>query len=97
VDQMNRDGATKLRASHPQSLEEEDQRVERVYQSSLVEEWEAYADTTWRAGSDQAAFRPDLGQMMLGYVTRDGCRGRGDDIEHIPGQCGAARGGYCVG
>lgn len=86
ADEMNRAGASKFMPVTEQ--EEDDAYVNRVYNEWLASQWETY-----EAEDEDSLFENEqtpLGRPVpkkprtLGYVTKDGCRGKGDDIEHIP-------------
>lgn len=85
--QMNLAGPSRIATEkHHLTREEEDQRVERIYQEWLMTQWTDYASAN-QEGGDQLILHGQRGQeRTLGYVTKDACPGRGDDIEHIPGE-----------
>lgn len=71
--------------------EKDDAHVDQVYNQWLASQWDTYVQTE---GADYVfdddAQKPFDGRPIpkkpktLGYVTHDACRGKGDDIEHIP-------------
>lgn len=86
ADEMNRAGASKLL---PMSAREETEaHVQRVYNEWLASQWETYhmeSEATLFEDEQTPLGRPiPKKPKTLGYVTRDACRGKGDDIEHIP-------------
>ncbi|KAK8858734.1 hypothetical protein IAR55_002963 [Kwoniella newhampshirensis] len=91
TDQLNRAGASKLLPTVPSSQAEEEQRVRETYSEWMRSQWEDYVQlqavedgvkdgqqTVMSNGND--AKKPST----LGYVTKDACPDKGDDIEHIP-------------
>ncbi|GMK53759.1 hypothetical protein CspeluHIS016_0103450 [Cutaneotrichosporon spelunceum] len=89
ADEMNRAGASKLLPMSPR--EEDEAHVQQVYNEWLASQWEDYVQN----GGEEDLFEAEQGQKplsrplpskpkTLGYVTRDACVGKGDDIEHIP-------------
>ena len=73
---------------------EDDLSVRREYDRWLADQREAYEAEYHALEGDEGA---RSGQVVLGrtkgltpgYVTRDACKGKGDDIEHIPRECSA--------
>lgn len=70
---------------------EDDLRVKREYDNWLAgqrEEYEGSAEFTYGMEGNQVVLgdngRRGKHGLTLGYVTRDACVGKGDDIEHIP-------------
>lgn len=78
---MNRAGPSKIAALSPQ--EEEEAHVREVYEEWLASQWEDHVASRLLDGTDEVVFSNKKPQT-LGYVTRDACHGKGDDIEHIP-------------
>ncbi|KAE8538919.1 hypothetical protein D1P53_005287 [Cryptococcus gattii VGV] len=86
TDQMNRAGASKLMPTSPVTPYEEEQRVKRIYDKWMYEQWQAYEREIAQEGDTQKVM-VDKGKdkpRTLGHVTRDKCPGTGDDIAHIP-------------
>lgn len=75
--EMNRAGTSKLLPE-----EDDDAHVHRVYSEWLADQWERYEAEEARQDTAQVPFA--VKPRTLGYVTHDSCRGKGDDIEHIP-------------
>ncbi|ODN81879.1 hypothetical protein L202_02229 [Cryptococcus amylolentus CBS 6039] len=95
TDQMNRNGASKLVPSlTPSTPVEEEARVQRIYQDWMKEQALDYElqqeETRLRTvgRGDQAVLGLEgvsqAKPRTLGFVTKDKCPGKGDDIEHIP-------------
>ncbi|WVR06502.1 hypothetical protein IAU60_003533 [Kwoniella sp. DSM 27419] len=94
TEQMNRAGASKLAPGVPLSPAEEEERVQRLYRAWTAEQLEEYERAQTAELEDvngaQAVFSTHGGReksekpRTLGFVTKDKCPGRGDDIEHIP-------------
>jgi hypothetical protein len=91
--ELNRAGASRLlpSSSLPRTKEEVEKNVDAVYGAWLEEQYEAYLSSSVGQGSGQVVFSDkyhgDGGKDLptMGYVTRDLCPGRGDDIDHVPG------------
>nr|KIR89221.1 vacuolar protein [Cryptococcus tetragattii IND107] len=86
TDQMNRAGASKLMSKSPMTPYEEEQRVKRIHDKWMYEQWQAYERVIAQEGDTQKVM-VDKGKdkpRTLGHVTRDKCPGTGDDIAHIP-------------
>ncbi|KIR57058.1 vacuolar protein [Cryptococcus gattii Ru294] len=86
TDQMNRAGASKLMSKSPMTPYEEEQRVKRIHDKWMYEQWQAYEREIAQEGDTQKVM-VDKGKdkpRTLGHVTRDKCPGTGDDIAHIP-------------
>ncbi|OWT39813.1 vacuolar protein [Cryptococcus neoformans Bt1] len=86
TDQMNRAGASKLVSKSPATPYEEEQRVKRIHDRWLYEQWRAYELENAYEGDTQKVM-VDKGKdkpRTLGHVTKDKCPGIGDDIAHIP-------------
>lgn len=84
---MNRAGASKLMSKSPVTPYEEEQRVKRIHDRWLYEQWQAYELENAYEGDTQKVM-VDKGKdkpRTLGHVTKDKCPGTGDDIAHIPG------------
>lgn len=90
IDQMNRDGTTKLLPHSPPSRFDDDQLVERECQARSALAWDEYISERLSSGDETNELSFDAlersGAKTLGYVTRDACPGIGDDIEHISGK-----------
>ncbi|KAL1413169.1 hypothetical protein Q8F55_000918 [Vanrija albida] len=82
--EMNRAGASKLLPTT--AREDVEARATRIYNDWLADQWDEHVAATLLGADDDAlAFgSPDKKPHTLGYVTRDACKGRGDDIPHIP-------------
>jgi hypothetical protein len=78
---MNRAGASKFAPRTPQ--EDDEAYVREVYEEWLEEQWNDYVATGLTSSIGETVFGHGK-PSTLGYVTKDACRGRGDDIEHIP-------------
>lgn len=72
---------------------EDDLAVRREYDNWLSDQREAYEDSVEyqknqvEEGGGQMIFGQNIKGhhgLTLGYVTKDACPGKGDDIEHIP-------------
>jgi hypothetical protein len=70
---------------------EDELRVKREYDSWLFDQREEYEGSIniMESGGEQMVLGNKDGRrgkdgLTLGYVTKDACRGKGDDIEHIP-------------
>jgi hypothetical protein len=50
----------------------------------MAEQWFDHISSAGNGGS-QTAFQVDKNGPTMGYVTRDSCPGKGDDVEHVPG------------
>jgi hypothetical protein len=50
----------------------------------MAEQWSDHISRAGNSGS-QATFEVAKDGPTMGYVTRDSCPGKGDDIEHVPG------------
>ncbi|KIR42954.1 vacuolar protein [Cryptococcus deuterogattii 99/473] len=86
TDQMNRAGASKFMSTSPVTPYEEEQRVKRIHDRWMYEQWQAYEREITQEGGTQKVM-VDKGKdkpRTLGHVTRDKCPGTGDDIAHIP-------------
>jgi hypothetical protein len=91
VAEMNRAGTTKLIPDQPGNRQEEDERVNRIYNQWMRRQWSDYAIGSGGVNgnpTEQTVFSgaERLKGKRLGFVTKDACPGRGDDIEHIPGK-----------
>ncbi|KAK1925880.1 putative vacuolar protein [Papiliotrema laurentii] len=86
LDQLNRAGASKLIPDTPRTIQEEDARVERIYQDWLDTQAAEYEREMSLSGGEQVVMggKSEGGLLTMGYVTRDACPGKGDDIEHTP-------------
>ncbi|GFZ45016.1 hypothetical protein JCM24511_02742 [Saitozyma sp. JCM 24511] len=93
-EEMDRAGASKLRPDTQKDLSslnlaqrraEIDRRVDEEYQRWMAEQWEEYLIQGGEA-RDPAQVSWDVGGRVktMGYVTRDSCPGRGDDVTHFP-------------
>ena len=62
--------------------------MDETYNQWMAEQWFDHVSTAGVVGDqDQAVFTADKNEPTMGYVTRDSCPGKGDDIEHVPGMC----------
>jgi hypothetical protein len=61
-----------------------ERQVDETYNQWMAEQWIDHISRTGGGGS-QAAFEVGKNEPTMGYVTRDSCPGKGDDIEHVPG------------
>nr|XP_019045440.1 vacuolar protein [Kwoniella bestiolae CBS 10118]OCF24370.1 vacuolar protein [Kwoniella bestiolae CBS 10118] len=94
TEQMNKSGASKLLPSEPTTKLEEEDRVRRIYNDWMTEQWEDYLlqggnDHLYEQEEMQRVFREDERKIpkkprTMGFVTKDSCPGKGDDIEHYP-------------
>ncbi|WWC88647.1 uncharacterized protein L201_003560 [Kwoniella dendrophila CBS 6074] len=92
TEQMNRSGASKFIPSQPTTKLEEEDRVRRIFDDYMAEQWEDYLIQ----GGNDHLYDQESNQMVLehgkipkkprtmGFVTKDRCPGKGDDIEHYP-------------
>lgn len=79
--EMNRAGASKFAPS----VDDDEAYVRHVYNEWLASQWDRYVQSNLLGGSDELSMTSDAKKpRTLGYVTHDACKGRGDDIEHIP-------------
>jgi hypothetical protein len=83
LEQLNRAGASKLVPSQPRTIQEEDVRVEKIYNEWLDTAAVLHEESQSMMGGHQVVFRGKK-PVTMGYVTHDACAGRGDDIEHTP-------------
>ncbi|WRT67957.1 uncharacterized protein IL334_004931 [Kwoniella shivajii] len=92
TEQMNKSGASKLLPSKPTTKYEEEERVKQRYNQWLAGQWEEYLI---QGGQDHLLDQPDVQAVLgtskipkkprtMGFVTKDRCPGKGDDIEHYP-------------
>lgn len=77
---------------------EDQELVESIYRESLEQQWNDYTSERFQLGliAEEIVFDSHSGlenghdkagsPLTMGYVTRDSCPGKGDDIEHIPGE-----------
>jgi hypothetical protein len=79
IKQLNKAGASKLVPVKPLTISDYDQLVERGYKQWLDGQASAYEIET---DGRQKVF--STSHLTMGYVTKDACPGRGDDIEHKP-------------
>jgi hypothetical protein len=95
-EEMDRAGASKLRPDNQQDSSsltlaqrraEIDRRVDEEYQRWMAEQWEDYLIQGGEA-RDTTQVSWDVGGRIktMGYVTRDSCPGKGDDVNHFPGE-----------
>ncbi|OCF57071.1 vacuolar protein [Kwoniella mangroviensis CBS 10435] len=94
TEQMNKSGASKLLPSEPTTKSEEEDRVRRTYNEWMAEQWEDYLtqggdDHLYDQVESQRIFKDDESDIpkkprTMGFVTKDSCPGKGDDIEHYP-------------
>nr|XP_018262156.1 vacuolar protein [Kwoniella dejecticola CBS 10117]OBR84314.1 vacuolar protein [Kwoniella dejecticola CBS 10117] len=90
TDQMNRAGASKLVPSQPTTKSEEEARVNGIYDDWMAEQWKDHllsGQQDHLLDGDQVVL-PDgkttKKPRTMGFVTKDACPGKGDDIEHFP-------------
>jgi hypothetical protein len=80
--EMNRAGASKF---GPTTAQEDDEAyVKGVYEDWLAAQWDDYVSSELTKNTWADIFSPKNKPQTLGYVTKDACPGKGDDIEHIP-------------
>lgn len=81
---MNRAGASRFAPLSPQ--EDDDAYVRKVYNDWLQQQWDDYLLEELMGETDEIALGGSPGEKphTLGFVTKDDCPGRGDDIRHIP-------------
>ncbi|WWD05053.1 hypothetical protein V865_003124 [Kwoniella europaea PYCC6329] len=94
TEQMNKSGASKLLPSEPTTKLEEEDRVRRIYNEWMSEQWEDYLvqggdDHLYDQVESQKIFQNDESDIpkkprTMGFVTKDTCPGKGDDIKHYP-------------
>lgn len=82
TEELNRAGASRFAPSF--SADEVERRVAETYNQWMAEQWFDHISTAGDVGN-QAVFTADKNEPTMGYVTRDSCPGKGDDIEHVPG------------
>lgn len=66
---------------------EDDQKIRRVYDDWLEEQARPYEDeqgVSFDQHQDQIVFGGERRKLTPGYVTKDACPSKGDDIEHVP-------------
>jgi hypothetical protein len=81
TDELNRAGASRFA---PSSIaQEEERKVDETYNQWMAEQWFDHISAGDRGS--QATFQVAKDGPTMGYVTRDSCPGKGDDIEHVPG------------
>lgn len=87
TDEMNRAGASKFLPDLLTNRQAVEDRVDRVYDHSMAQQWADHQTITYATGHDaQAVFGERMrDEPTIGYVTKDLCPGTGDDIEHVPG------------
>jgi hypothetical protein len=93
LEQLNRAGASKLVPSEPRTIQEEDARVERIYDEWLATAAILHEESASMLSGHQVVFGGKE-PLTMGYVTHDACAGRGDDIEHTPRECSDSRAGF---
>lgn len=79
---MNRAGASRFGPLTPQ--EDDDAYVRKVFNEWLQQQWDDYLLEELSGGSQVTLEDPTQKPHTLGFVTKDACPGRGDDIPHIP-------------
>jgi hypothetical protein len=85
--QLNRAGASRLLPSNGTTREEIDKRVDDTYGEWMSDQYTEYIASK-SSNSAQATFQASGKEQetrTMGYVTKDLCPGRGDDIDHVPG------------
>jgi hypothetical protein len=80
--ELNRAGASRFAPSS--NAEEVERKVDETYNQWMAEQWFDHISRT-EGGGNQAPFEITKDTPTMGYVTRDSCPGKGDDIEHVPG------------
>lgn len=81
--EMNRAGASRFAPISPQ--EDDDAYVRKVYNEWLQQQWDDYVLEQLMGETDEVTLGgPEGKPHTLGFVTKDDCRGNGDDIPHIP-------------
>lgn len=83
LEQLNKAGPSKFVPETPRTIQEEDDRVERMYAEWIDAQNDAY-DADLAIQGEHTVFGGREKQLTMGYVTHDACPGRGDDIEHVP-------------
>lgn len=82
-EEMNRAGASRFGPLTPQ--EDDDAYVRKVYNEWLQQQWDDYLIEELMGDNDEVSLDGPGGKPhTLGFVTKDACPGRGDDIRHIP-------------
>lgn len=82
TEELNRAGASRFAPSS--NAEEVQRKVDETYDQWMAEQWLEHISRAGDSGN-QATFQVDKDGPTMGYVTRDSCPGKGDDIEHVPG------------
>ena len=82
TEELNRAGASRFASSS--TAEEVERKVDETYNQWMAEQWLDHISSA-ENGGNQATFRVTKDGPTMGYVTRDSCPGKGDDIEHVPG------------
>lgn len=67
----------------PRTIQEEDARVEKIYNEWLDTQAVLHEEAQSLLGGQQVVF-DHTEPLTMGYVTHDACAGCGDDIEHTP-------------
>lgn len=57
--------------------------MQETYNQWMAEQW--FDHMSEENGKEQATFVINKESPTMGYVTRDSCPGKGDDMEHVPG------------
>nr|XP_019012947.1 vacuolar protein [Kwoniella pini CBS 10737]OCF51728.1 vacuolar protein [Kwoniella pini CBS 10737] len=90
TEQMNKSGPSKLVPSQPSTTQEEEARVESIYDDWMAEQWKDHLlseEQDHLFDQDQMVIvngRIPKKPRTMGFVTKDACPGKGDDIEHYP-------------
>ena len=83
TEELNRAGASRFAPSS--NAEEVERKVDETYNQWMAEQWLDHISRAEDSGN-QAPFRVAKDGPTMGYVTRDSCPGKGDDIKHVPGK-----------
>lgn len=81
TEELNRAGASRFAPSS--DVTEVERKVDETYNQWMAEQW--FDHISAGGGGSQATFEVAKDGPTMGYVTRDSCPGKGDDIEHVPG------------
>lgn len=81
TEELNRAGASRFAPSS--DVTEVERKVDETYNQWMAEQW--FDHISDRNGGSQATFEVAKDGPTMGYVTRDSCPGKGDDIAHVPG------------
>ncbi|EIW67684.1 hypothetical protein TREMEDRAFT_33515 [Tremella mesenterica DSM 1558] len=89
-EEMERAGASKFLPSSPGYIEA---GVEDTYNAWMSEQWSSYLFQHIKGGGTEQTALESVSENTptMGYVTHDACPGKGDDIEHVPGESSSRR------